>query len=71
MNTVHLCDCMTFMLDVPKRRYDLAVVDPPYFDGPQTKVYYGKTVSTTGVRRPQPAMGMAVAISDAEERTGD
>jgi site-specific DNA-methyltransferase (adenine-specific) len=30
MNRVHLMDCMDFMKDLPDKRYDLAIVDPPY-----------------------------------------
>ena len=53
VNIVHLIDCMDFMKDKPDNCYDLAIVDPPYFDGPQAKVYYGGLVSSTGVKRLQ------------------
>jgi len=37
------------------RRYqfDIGIHDPPYFAGPNTRVYYGPSVSTTGIARPE------------------
>lgn len=29
-NTVHLCDCMDFMRDLPDNAFDLVISDPPY-----------------------------------------
>lgn len=35
------CDCNDFMKDKPDNYYDLVIVDPPYFEGPnQGKKYY-------------------------------
>ena len=48
-----LKDCMVGMAKYPDKYFDLAVVDPPYFDGPQSKIYYGKPTSSTGIRRNQ------------------
>lgn len=36
-------DCMEFMRTVPDKYFDLAVCDPPYFDGPQKPGYYEGT----------------------------
>lgn len=44
-------DCMEAMRQMSDKSFDLAIVDPPYFDGPQSKVYYGKSVSSTNVPR--------------------
>lgn len=33
--TVHLGDCMDVLKDIPDKSYDLAIVDPPYFSGPE------------------------------------
>jgi len=46
-------DCMEGMKQFQDKYFDLAIVDPPYFSGPETKLYYGKSVSTTGVKRNQ------------------
>lgn len=40
------------MRDIPDKAFDLAIVDPPYFDGPQKLGYYGTTKSSIGVKRP-------------------
>lgn len=40
-NVVHNCDCMDFMKDILDKHFDLAIVDPPYFDGPGKKCFYG------------------------------
>ena len=50
-NRVYNMDCMKGMAEMPDNYIDLAIVDVPYFDGPQAKVYYRKTVSSTGVKR--------------------
>ena len=44
-------DCMAGMAEFPDRFFDLAVVDPPYFSGPERRGYYGSKVSKTGVKR--------------------
>ena len=48
------CDCMKYMRRVPDKAFDLAVVDPPYFSGPERRGYYGSRVSKIGVHRDYP-----------------
>lgn len=48
------CDCMEYMHRVPDKAFDLAVVDPPYFSGPERRGYYGNRVSKIGVHRDYP-----------------
>ena len=36
-------DCMEYMATQPDNSFDLAIVDPPYFDGPQKPGYYKGT----------------------------
>lgn len=36
---------------MPDNMFDLAIVDPPYFSGPEKKKYYGKAESSHGVKR--------------------
>lgn len=43
--------CEDWMLQVPDKYFDLAIVDPPYFDGPNKTGYYGKGYSSLGVQR--------------------
>ncbi len=47
-------DCMEGMEQFPDRYFDLAVVDPPYFSGPERRGYYGSKVSKIGVHRDYP-----------------
>lgn len=49
--TVHLADCMDVMAEFPDKAFDLAIVDPPYFDGPNRSGYYGQGYSSLGVQR--------------------
>ena len=49
--TLYLGDCLEFLRTVPDRAYDVAIVDPPYFDGPNKSGYYGKGCSSLGVQR--------------------
>jgi site-specific DNA-methyltransferase (adenine-specific) len=49
--TLYQGDCMEFLKAVPDGAYDVAIVDPPYFDGPNKSGYYGKGYSSLGVQR--------------------
>ena len=44
-------DCMDLMKRYPDKYFDLAIVDPPYFNGPNKLGYYGADISPTGVAR--------------------
>lgn len=44
-------DCMKGLKEFPDKYFDLAIVDPPYFSGPERREYYGKKVSPIGVKR--------------------
>lgn len=44
-------DCMKGMPRFPDKYFDIAVVDPPYFSGPERREYYGRAVSPIGVQR--------------------
>ena len=44
-------DNMGLMSRYPDNYFDLAIVDPPYFDGPNKLGYYGANVSSSGVVR--------------------
>lgn len=46
--------CMAGMARYPDKYFDLAVVDPPYFSGPEKRGYYGRKVSKIGVHRDYP-----------------
>lgn len=48
---IRLQDCMEYMRGLPCKAFDLAIVDPPYFDGPNLSGYYGKEYSSLGVQR--------------------
>ena len=39
--TLHNADCMDILRDMADNSFDLAIVDPPYFDGPNKLGYYG------------------------------
>lgn len=52
VSEVYNMDCMEYMKSIPDKFFDLAVVDPPYFDGPNKLGYYGKEISSFGVKRP-------------------
>ena len=51
MNVAYNADCLPKMREFPDKYFDLAVVDPPYFSGPERRHYYGSNVSTTKVAR--------------------
>lgn len=49
--TLHCGDCMDVLRELPDRAFDLAIVDPPYFSGPERRQFYGNRVSPIGVTR--------------------
>ena len=44
-------NCMDHMARFPDKYFDIAVVDPPYFSGPERRDYYGRPISPIGVQR--------------------
>ena len=44
-------DCMQGMKEFPDKYFDLAIVDPPYFSGPERRGFYGRKESPIGVQR--------------------
>lgn len=49
LNVAHNIDCMEYMRSIPDKFFDLSVVDPPYFSGPEKRGYYGAKESKIGV----------------------
>lgn len=49
--TLYQGDCMAVLAGLQDGEFALAIVDPPYFDGPQKSGYYGKGYSSLGVQR--------------------
>jgi len=45
------CDNMELMAEFPDNHFDLAIVDPPYFTGPNKSGYYGGGYSNLGIKR--------------------
>ena len=46
LNHCYNVDCLPAMELFPDNYFDLAVVDPPYFSGPERRGFYGSTTST-------------------------
>ena len=44
-------DCMDGMKEFPDKYFDIALVDPPYFSGPEKRGFYGRRISPIGVQR--------------------
>ena len=44
-------DCIDVMKRYPDNYFDLAIVDPPYFSGPEQRDFYGNKISPIGVHR--------------------
>lgn len=44
-------NCMSYLPDFPDNYFDVAVVDPPYFSGPEKRKFYGNETSPIGVKR--------------------
>lgn len=48
---LHNEDCTEGMKKFPDQYFDLAIVDPPYFSGPEKRGFYGRRISPIGVQR--------------------
>lgn len=48
---LQLGDCMQVLKTLPDKSFNLAIVDPPYFSGPERRQFYGRKVSNIGVQR--------------------
>jgi site-specific DNA-methyltransferase (adenine-specific) len=44
-------DCMIAMTKMKDKEFDLAIVDVPYFSGPERRTFFGSKVSSIGVHR--------------------
>ena len=44
-------DCIKGMKQFPDNYFDLAIVDPPYFEGPNKREFYGHNISPIGVKK--------------------
>lgn len=51
LNRLYNLDCMEGMAEIPDNFFELAIVDPPYFSGPEKRGYYGRRISPIGVHR--------------------
>lgn len=51
LNSFICGDCMDYLPQFPDKYFDIAVVDTPYFSGPEKRNYYGCAVSPIGVQR--------------------
>lgn len=51
MNIAYCVDCMEYMKALPDKAFDLAVVDPPYYSGPERRGYYGSKASKIGMHK--------------------
>ena len=54
LNHCYNVDCLPAMELFQDNYFDLAVVDPPYFSGPERRGFYGSKVSKIGVHRDYP-----------------
>lgn len=51
MHIAYNMDCMEAMRQMLDKCFDLAVVDPPYYENAKTIIVPGGKISTTGVKR--------------------
>ena len=51
LNKLYNMDCMEGMKLIPDKYFNLAIVDPPYFKGPNKRKYYGRPVNKLNIKR--------------------
>jgi len=50
ITTFNKC-CKDIMKGYPDNHFNIGIVDPPYFSGPERREYYGRSISTTDIKR--------------------
>lgn len=65
-------DCMKHLKNYPDNYFDIAIVDPPYFSGPEKRKFYGRKTSPIGVQRIYKetmfkVVGQPIKISEIED----
>lgn len=58
-------DCLPEMRKYPDKYFDLSIVDPPYFSGPEKRGYYGCSNSKIGVERVDYPISETWTVPDA------
>ena len=53
LNKLYNIDCMLAIKKIPDKYFDLAIVDPPYFKGPNKRGFYGRRVNKLNIKRHQ------------------
>ena len=51
LNRLYNLDCLKAMKEIPDKYFELAIVDPPYFSGPEKRGFYGRKISPINVNR--------------------
>lgn len=51
LNKFYNIDCIEGMKLIPDKFFDLSIVDPPYFAGPNSRKYYGRTINKLNIKR--------------------
>lgn len=51
LNKLYNLDCMEGMKEIPDKYFELAIVDPPYFNGPNKRKFYGRNVNKLKIKR--------------------
>ena len=51
LNQLYNMDCMEGMAQFTDKYFELAIVDPPYFSGPNKRKYYGPEVNKLNIKR--------------------
>lgn len=51
LNRFYNMDCMDGMKLIPDNYFELAIVDPPYFEGPNKRGFYGRAVNKLNIKR--------------------
>lgn len=51
LNSFLNMDCMDGMKEFPDKYFELAIVDPPYFEGPNKRLFYGQKINKLKIKR--------------------
>lgn len=51
LNEFYNMDCMEGMKLIPDKYFELAIVDPPYFEGPNKRKFYGRAINKLNIKR--------------------
>ena len=67
LNQLYKLDCMEGMKQLPDGYFELAIVDPPYFRGPNERRYYGNKINKLNIPKKIKIGGKTYSVEQTDK----